>query len=587
MSVPMHSCRLSLALRSCPMPTCSPNDPVIASNDIAALVPRARRGRCAANHHSTMLVWAVLAASAAMGLWAAPASGASAATVTLRPARIQPGGTVILAASGFPARRAGKVALGSTFTRALRTDGRGAVRRSLVVPRSTSARSARMLVRIGRRRVALTLRVVRKRESEPSVIAAVSSGESVFVTPATVSSGKDLRLLGDGFTPGGGVSVLARGPVLARVRASRAGRFTLAVPTGLQTFGLRSLEVRSGRRQVLVPVTVLSPPPNPPPLPVGPIAPVQPAPVTPPPTPPPSPVLAAGGDVACDPTSANFNAGDGIDLGDGKGPRCFQKATAQALQSINPDAVAVLGDEQYELGSLAQFNGSFGPSWGPLGPKLKPVPGNHEYMTPNAQGYFDYFNGASNATGRAGDRTKGYYSYDLGAWHVVALNSECAAPPSPCSPAEELSWLEADLTNWDASHPGASCVLAYWHKALFSSAANPPEAPEMAPFWQKLQNHRADVILSGHAHSYERFAPQRADRTSGPDGIAEFVVGSGGEEHLPFDLPKPNSVVRNANQFGVLRLTLQASSFDWSFVSAGPRPAGEAPFTDADSAQCH
>jgi len=440
-----------------------------------------------------------------------------------------------------------------------------------------------MLVRIGRRRVALTLRVVRKRESEPSVIAAVSSGESVFVTPATVSSGKDLRLLGDGFTPGGGVSVLARGQVLARVRVSRAGRFTLAVPMGLQTLGLRSLEVRSGRRQVLVPVTVLSPPPTPPPLSVGPIAPVQPAPVTPPPTPPPSPVLAAGGDIACDPIDMDFNKGDGSLVNS----RCFQKATAQTLTSINPDAVAVLGDEQYEHGSLAQFNASFEPSWGQLGPKLKPVPGNHEYLTPNAQGYFDYFNGASNATGRAGDRTKGYYSYDLGAWHIVALNSECAATPSRCSSDDELSWLETDLTDWDARHPGTSCVLAYWHRARFSSAATPPEAPEMAPFWQKLQNHRADVILSGHAHSYERFAPLRADRTSGPDGIAEFVVGSGGEEHRPFGATKFNSVIRNASQFGVLRLTLEASSFDWSFVSAGPRPAGEAPFTDADSAQCH
>jgi hypothetical protein len=186
----------------------------------------------------------------------------------------------------------------------------------------------------------------------------------------------------------------------------------------------------------------------------------------------------------------------------------------------------------------------------------KPVPGNHEYFTTGAAGYFDYFGAI------AGDRAKGYYSYDIGSWHVVALNSNCALIGGCAAGSAEEAWLRADL----AGHPQA-CTLAYWHHPRFSSGGEHGNDTTVQPLWQALQDARADVILTGHDHTYERFAAQRADGVADANGVVEFVAGAGGKNHYPLGVIKANSVFRNTADFGVLKMTLHNTSYDWQFVT--------------------
>jgi hypothetical protein len=205
-----------------------------------------------------------------------------------------------------------------------------------------------------------------------------------------------------------------------------------------------------------------------------------------------------------------------------------------------------------------------------------PAVGNHEYETPGASGYFDYFNGTGNPTGPAGDRTKGYYSFDLGSWHLIALNSNCSRVGGCGAGSAQEQWLKADL----ASHP-ATCTLAYWHHPRFVSGTNPGTSA-MQTFWQDLYDAKAEVVLAGHAHVYERFAPQTATGAADPlQGLREFVVGTGGNSRHSFGTIQPNSEART-NSFGVLALTLRANSYDWQFQSV---PGSS--FSDAGSAPCH
>jgi hypothetical protein len=245
-------------------------------------------------------------------------------------------------------------------------------------------------------------------------------------------------------------------------------------------------------------------------------------------------------------------------------------------------AVLPLGDLQYERGTLDAFMASFDPSWGRLKSIMRPVAGNHEYYTRGAAGYFDYFNGPGRSTGPAGRRDRGYYSYDLGEWHMVALNSQCAEPPrrpttAGCAAGSaQEQWLRRDL----AENPRA-CTLAYFHHPLFSSASE-GASPVLRPVWQALYEAGVDVVLNGHAHVYERFGPQ--DPAGAPDparGIREFVVGTGGKSRPGFGPVFPNSEVRSRS-FGVLRMTLRPDAFEWQFV-AGP---GD-PFSDAGAGTCH
>jgi hypothetical protein len=278
------------------------------------------------------------------------------------------------------------------------------------------------------------------------------------------------------------------------------------------------------------------------------------------------PVIAAAGDIACDPTSGSFNGGLGT------ASSCRQKATSDLMLAI-PGLAAVLplGDIQYENGALDKFTASYAPSWGRLKSITRPVPGNHEYLTAGAAGYYSYFGAA------AGDPTKGYYSYDVGAWHVVALNSNCSSVGGCASGSPQLAWLKADL----AAHP-AKCTLAYWHHPLFSSGQH-GNNPQVAPLWDALSAGGAELVLSGHDHDYERFAPQTSAGTADPaNGIRQFVVGTGGKNHYGLTALRPNTEVQNVDTYGVLKLTLHPTSYDWQFVPEQGRT-----FTDSGTQQCH
>jgi acid phosphatase type 7 len=248
------------------------------------------------------------------------------------------------------------------------------------------------------------------------------------------------------------------------------------------------------------------------------------------------------------------------------------EATAKLIEKI-PGTVFAVGDLAYPDGSEEQFAKCYTPTWGKFRDRTRPAVGNHEYHNDGASAYSRYFGAA------AGDPRKGYYSYELGAWHVVVLNSECAEVGGCEAASPEGQWLKQDL----ADH-AAKCTLAYWHKPLFSSGEKHGNDPEMKPFWQLLYTANADVVVNGHDHDYERFAPQDPEaQADASRGIREFVVGSGGKNsHRTFGPAKPNSELRNADTFGVLKLTLHASSYDWEFV-----PQAGKNFADSGSGSCH
>ena len=280
------------------------------------------------------------------------------------------------------------------------------------------------------------------------------------------------------------------------------------------------------------------------------------------------PVVAAAGNIACEPTSPYFAAGAGT------ATNCRQAETASLLPA-GLSAVLPLGDAQYRTGSLAAYTAVYDPTWGPMKPITHPVPGNRDYLTAGAAGYFDYFNGPGAATGPAGNRDQGYYSFDLGAWHLVALNSNCTHVSCSAGSAQE-QWLRADL----AAHP-TSCTLAYSHAGRFSSG-RPGGSLAMGPLFRALYEGGVDVALAGHARHYERFAPQTSVGRSPAFGVREFVVGTGGHSLGPIVSPKKRSEVRDNSTFGVLELTLQPSGYAWRFIA----PAG-ATFSDSGSSPCH
>lgn len=283
------------------------------------------------------------------------------------------------------------------------------------------------------------------------------------------------------------------------------------------------------------------------------------------------PVVAAAGDIACDTTSPLFNGGLGT------AASCRQKYTSDLVMNNPPAGVLALGDNQYEDGTLSKYTGAYDPSWGRFKNITHPAVGNHEYGTAGALGYFDYFNGAGNVDGSAGPRGKGYYSFDVGAWHLISINSNCAQAGGCTAGSPQAQWLRADL----AAHP-AACTLAFWHHPRFSSGQH-GDATTMTPIWQVLYDANADVVLSGHDHLYERFGPQTPTGAADPvKGVREFVVGTGGRSHYSFGTPKPNSEVRNSDTYGVLKLTLHPDSYDWAFT-----PESGKTFADFGSAACH
>jgi len=222
--------------------------------------------------------------------------------------------------------------------------------------------------------------------------------------------------------------------------------------------------------------------------------------------------------------------------------------------------IATLGDTVYERGSDREFADCFNPSWGGMKARIRPAVGNHEYLTDHAAGYFDYFGAA------AGTRGQGWYSYDLGAWHVVVLNANCAFVGCTAG-SPQLKWLSADLSRTDAS-----CLLAYWHQPRWSSGRH-GSLPAVQPFWDALTAAGVDVILNGHDHTYERVLA---------DGVEQFVVGTGGRSLYPFTRrPLPTTQVRSDHAYGVLWMELAAGSYRWQFV-----PLGSSTFRDSGTGSC-
>ncbi|MFD7977597.1 DNRLRE domain-containing protein [Streptomyces sp. NPDC059071] len=266
-------------------------------------------------------------------------------------------------------------------------------------------------------------------------------------------------------------------------------------------------------------------------------------------TPPPTgdPVLVGAGDIA------TSGSGD--------------SATATLLDGI-PGTVFTIGDNAYPNGSASDFSTYYEPTWGRHKARTRPAPGNHDYVTSGASAYYSYF-GAN-----AGTAGKGYYSYDLGAWHVVALNSEI----SMAAGSAQEQWLRADL-----AASGKSCTLAYWHRPRWtSSSAHGPDS-STGPLVQALYDNNAEVILTGHNHQYERFAPQNpSGQLDTARGLRQFVAGMGGASLYGFGTIQPNSEARNNDTFGVLKLTLHAGSYDWQFV-----PQSGKTYNDSGTGICH
>jgi hypothetical protein len=267
--------------------------------------------------------------------------------------------------------------------------------------------------------------------------------------------------------------------------------------------------------------------------------------------------IVAAGDIACQADRAPT-----VD-------ECAQSAVARRIAKIDPAAVLLLGDLQYDSGAFDDFRTSFGKSWGGLRRQWRPTVGNHEYITPGAAGYFKFFNK------RAGNAI-GNYSFDLAGWHFISLNSNCGVV-SCVADSRQGRWLKRDL----AQHSRTKCIAAFWHAPMFSSGGEHGNYPAVGPLWHQLQKARAELVLSGHDHDYERFAPQNQDARPSARGIRQFVVGTGGRSHYEFGAIQPNSQVRIADRFGALELKLTRSTYRWKFVATSGQTL------DRGAARCH
>jgi hypothetical protein len=266
-----------------------------------------------------------------------------------------------------------------------------------------------------------------------------------------------------------------------------------------------------------------------------------------------------------DPDSVNQSSSDGVILvGAGDIASCEreQDELTAALVDEIPGTVFTLGDNAYVDGSYTEYLNCYEPTWGRHKSRTKPIPGNHEYNTTGAAGYFQYFNNIPS-----------YYAYDLGSWRIYALNSEIDVSAS----SPQVAWLVNDL----AENP-RQCVLAYWHKPRWSSGTNNGSEPALQTLWQILYDAGAELVITGHEHNYERFAEMDGSGTAVSEGLREIVVGTGGAGLYDFGTPLNASEVRDSSTFGVLKLTLNNTGYEWEFV-----PVLHSTFTDNGSDNCH
>jgi hypothetical protein len=287
------------------------------------------------------------------------------------------------------------------------------------------------------------------------------------------------------------------------------------------------------------------------------------------------PVIAAAGDIACAPPATRTATA------------CHQGDTAAVLNQLAAnqlDAVLPLGDEQYECGQLSAFRQVYDPSWGQFKDISHPAVGDNEYAgggcsTPGAEGYFTYFGDrASPQEPGCTVNCKGYYSYNLGGWHLVALNSECTQPGvGGCSATSpQVQWLKADLAN-----DNSTCELAYFHRPYFSDKGG--TVAKVRQLFKALYAGGVDVLLVGHQHLYERFALQNPNGNATANGVRQFIVGTGGKSQSALaSPPPPNFEARQKGTYGVLKLTLHPSSYDFQFV-----PEAGKSYTDGGSQACH
>jgi acid phosphatase type 7 len=405
---------------------------------------------------------------------------------------------------------------------------------------------------------------------------------------SSAEPGTRVAAAGHGFMPAARVRLRLAAVTVRRTRAGRRGGFRVVIRVPAKPPGRYLLRARSRGKAVSIRFRIRARQPEMTPLPPAPpvtepVAAAPPPPPAPPPPVPEPPTIVAAGDVACRPELTETATA------------CHQARTADLVGSLQPDAVAVLGDNQYEHGELANFNQVYEPSWGRFKAITWPAIGNHEYEgdpeRDSAPGYFAYF-GES-----AGDPAKAYYRSTLGDWTVFVLNSGAidytrargGAPeladdcwPVSCQAASgQEAWLRDELDQL----PDDACVLAYWHHPRFSSGYGgiTRDYPETGPLYEALYEHGAEIVLNGHAHNYERFVAMDPSGAADPaDGITNFVVGTGGRSLFTDPgTQRETSATLYTDAFGVLELTLRPDGWSSRFVT----DTGET--RDAASGSCH
>jgi hypothetical protein len=450
------------------------------------------------------------------------------------PVTAGPGATVIVRGYNFPRRRRATVTIGGQPLPAVTTNSIGNFATGWFVGPGTPAGVRRLEARVAHRSASAPVRIAAGRVPQRAVTTA-STGATLSTSSVSGPPGERLRIAARGLPPRQPVWLGFAGRRVAAGRSGAGGGYARTVRVPNLGVGRREVALAAGRLVMKSYFDIR--PAHPRRRPGGAVT------------------LAAAGDIACQPGEPQTSF------------QCRERDTARLLAYLNPTAVAPLGDNQLDAGALPAYIGSFDATWGLFKGRMHPAAGNHEYLTPGAAGHFAYF-------GLAAAPPHGYYAYDIGAWHVVVLNSNCKfVACGPGSPQER--WLRANLAS--ARH---RCTLAYFHHPRFTSAGR-HVTPTLLGLWSALYDHGVEVVLNGHAHVYERFAPQNPYGTADPRGVRQFTVGTGGNGIGRFVTARRNSEMR-LRRFGVLELILRPGSYGWRFVTT---PAGLT--RDRGSGGCH
>lgn len=423
-------------------------------------------------------------------------------------------------------------------------------------------------------------------------VSAKKRGATLVLSSGTGAPGDVVRVVGRRFPRSARVRITFAGRRVLSVRAGRRGAFKRRFAVPRRSSGRYRLVARTRGVRLTIRFRIVTPttPPVAAPIAAGPDSSTPPgassgqssAPAAPaePPT------LVAAGDIACEPSRLV------------EPTWCHHSETASLVESLEPDAVATLGDNQYTAGTWTEFQGSYNPTWGRFKSITHPAIGDEEYEADEAAtGYFDYFNGIGSLTGPAGNRQDGYYRWTLGSWTLFVLNSgapggdptdrEDCWPVSCDENSQQLVWLQDQLE----ALPDNSCAIAYWHHPRYSSGANntPQSHFGMRHIFTELYEHGVEIALNGHAHNYERFKPLTPGRVvDEAGGVRQFVVGTGGRSVYPDKPTQQQAHVTSdrliTHAFGVLELTLSESSYSWRFV---PEPGTVLDRPETGSASCH